>query len=37
MELRKAMMNCFGELLVRKPAASRDRSAEVYLLARQRK
>lgn len=37
MELRKAMMNCFGELLVRKPSASRDRSAEVYLLARQRK
>lgn len=37
MELRKAVMNCFGELLVRKPAASRDRSAEVYLLARQRK
>ncbi|GAB2182311.1 23S rRNA (uridine(2552)-2'-O)-methyltransferase RlmE [Denitratisoma sp. agr-D3] len=34
MELRKEVMNRFSELHVRKPAASRDRSAETYLLAR---
>ena len=34
MELRKEIMARFEELHVRKPAASRDRSAETYLLAR---
>ena len=34
MELRKAMQEMFGKVQLRKPAASRDRSAEVYLLAR---
>lgn len=34
MELRKEIMGEFGNLQVRKPAASRDRSAETYLLAR---
>ena len=34
MELRKEIMSRFEELHVRKPAASRDRSAETYLLAR---
>ena len=34
MELRKEIMTSFDSLLVRKPAASRDRSAETYLLAR---
>lgn len=34
MELRKEVMSRFEELHVRKPAASRDRSAETYLLAR---
>ena len=34
MELRAAVSAMFKTLLVRKPAASRDRSAEVYLLAR---
>jgi len=34
MELRKEIMSRFDELHVRKPAASRDRSAETYLLAR---
>jgi len=33
MELRKAMQGMFGKLQLRKPAASRDRSAEIYLLA----
>lgn len=33
MELRKAMQEMFGKLQLRKPAASRDRSAEIYLLA----
>ena len=33
-ELRRAMLSQFGVLQVRKPAASRDRSAELYLLAR---
>ena len=33
-ELRKEIMSRFEELHVRKPAASRDRSAETYLLAR---
>lgn len=33
-ELRKEVMSRFEELHVRKPAASRDRSAETYLLAR---
>ena len=34
MELRKAVANLFETLSVRKPAASRDKSAEVYLLGR---
>jgi 23S rRNA (uridine2552-2'-O)-methyltransferase len=34
MELRKEIANAFETLQVRKPAASRDRSAETYLLAR---
>lgn len=33
MELRKALQQMFGTLQLRKPAASRDRSAEIYLLA----
>ncbi|MRR50555.1 MAG: RlmE family RNA methyltransferase [Rhodocyclaceae bacterium] len=33
MELRKEMQEAFESLAVRKPAASRDRSAETYLLA----
>lgn len=37
MALREAIMESFERLLVRKPAASRDRSAETYLLARGRK
>lgn len=37
MELRQAVMAVFGTLQVRKPAASRDRSAETYLLARQKR
>lgn len=31
-EYRKAMGQVFGQVVVRKPAASRDRSSEVYLL-----
>lgn len=34
MELRAAMSQMFEKLHVRKPAASRNRSAEIYLLAR---
>ncbi len=34
MELRREIADTFETLLVRKPAASRDRSAETYLLAR---
>ncbi len=34
MELRRAIAESFDRLMVRKPAASRDRSAETYLLAR---
>lgn len=34
MELRKEVMKLFDDLQVRKPAASRDRSAETYLLAK---
>ena len=37
MELRKAVDEVFESLLVRKPAASRDKSAEVYLLARNKR
>lgn len=37
MELRQALQDAFGSLATRKPAASRDRSAELYLLARQKK
>lgn len=37
MALRKEIMAGFEHLLVRKPAASRDRSAETYLLARGRR
>jgi len=35
--LRQAMSAAFATVAVRKPAASRDRSAEVYLLARRRR
>lgn len=37
MELRKALQEGFVTLTTRKPAASRDRSAELYLLAKQKK
>ncbi len=37
MELRQAMQESFGSLATRKPAASRDRSAELYLLAKQKR
>lgn len=37
MELRKAIEAQFGALATRKPAASRGRSAELYLLARKRR
>ena len=37
MELRAALAKMFEKLLVRKPAASRDSSAETYLLARNKK
>ena len=37
MELRKAVDAVFETLLVRKPAASRDKSAEVYLLGRSKR
>ncbi len=37
MELRKAVAEVFDALHVRKPAASRDRSAEVYLLGRRKR
>ena len=37
MELREAVSQVFETLLVRKPAASRDKSAEVYLLCRNRR
>ncbi|MDO8933027.1 MAG: RlmE family RNA methyltransferase, partial [Rhodocyclaceae bacterium] len=37
MELRKALREGFATLTTRKPAASRDRSAELYLLAKQKK
>jgi len=37
MELRGEMAKMFETLQVRKPAASRDRSAEIYLLARRRR
>lgn len=37
MELRKALQEGFTSLTTRKPAASRDRSAELYLLAKQKK
>lgn len=33
MELRKAIREMFAKMHLRKPAASRDRSAEIYLLA----
>jgi 23S rRNA (uridine2552-2'-O)-methyltransferase len=33
-ELRRAVQAAFEKMMVRKPAASRDRSAETYLLAR---
>jgi 23S rRNA (uridine2552-2'-O)-methyltransferase len=36
-ELRQAMQASFGSLATRKPAASRDRSAELYLLARKKR
>jgi 23S rRNA (uridine2552-2'-O)-methyltransferase len=37
MELRQAMQESFASLATRKPAASRDRSAELYLLAKQKR
>lgn len=37
MELRRALQQKFATLQMRKPAASRNRSAEIYLLARGRK
>ena len=37
MELRKALQLQFDSLQMRKPAASRNRSAEIYLLARNKK
>ena len=37
MELRQALQATFGSLVSRKPAASRDRSAEMYLLARKKR
>jgi 23S rRNA (uridine2552-2'-O)-methyltransferase len=37
MELRREITEVFETLLVRKPAASRDRSAETYLLARRKR
>ena len=37
MELRRAMQAEFATLAVRKPAASRDRSAETYLLGRDKR
>jgi 23S rRNA U2552 (ribose-2'-O)-methylase RlmE/FtsJ len=37
MELRKALQLQFDSLQMRKPAASRNRSAEIYLLARGKK
>ena len=37
MELRQAMQAQFESLATRKPAASRDRSAELYLLARKKR
>lgn len=37
MELRQAMQAEFESLATRKPAASRDRSAELYLLARKKR
>ena len=37
MELRQAVKSLFETLQVRKPAASRDRSAETYLLARKKR
>ena len=37
MELRKALQEGFATLTTRKPSASRDRSAELYLLAKQKK
>ncbi|MCX8087485.1 MAG: RlmE family RNA methyltransferase [Rhodocyclaceae bacterium] len=37
MEFRKALQAAFGHLATRKPAASRDRSAELYLLARKKR
>lgn len=37
MELRQALQAAFGSLVSRKPAASRDRSAEMYLLARKKR
>jgi 23S rRNA (uridine2552-2'-O)-methyltransferase len=37
MELRKALQEQFRTLQMRKPAASRNRSAEIYLLARGKK
>lgn len=37
MELRSAVLKIFHTLHIRKPSASRDRSAEIYLLARNRR
>lgn len=37
MELRQSLQSAFATLATRKPAASRDRSAELYLLARKKR
>jgi 23S rRNA (uridine2552-2'-O)-methyltransferase len=37
MELRESLRHVFGQILVRKPAASRGRSAETFLLARKKR
>jgi 23S rRNA (uridine2552-2'-O)-methyltransferase len=37
MELRNGVVSMFETLQVKKPAASRDRSAETYLLARRKR
>jgi len=37
LELRKEIQTVFATLATRKPAASRDRSAELYLLGKQKK
>lgn len=36
-EFQQAMKDCFAQVMVRKPKASRDRSSEIYLLGRGKK